>query len=51
MAYSTSNQPAKIAASISGLSVWYYSSADVDSDVDAAGYFSVIRCGFMTLRA
>ncbi len=40
MAYATSNQPAKIAGAVGGISLWYYSDGDVDSDVDAADYFS-----------
>ncbi len=41
MAYATSNPPRVIAAGgIAGPSLWYYSDADVDSDVDLAGYFT-----------
>jgi len=40
MAYATTNPPAKMSSTMSGPSVWHYSSADVDSDVDAAGYFT-----------
>ena len=40
MAYATTNPPVKIAEGITVGSLWYYSSADVDSDVDAADYFS-----------
>lgn len=40
MAYATTNPPVCMASSISGPSLWHYSSADVDSDVDAAGYFT-----------
>lgn len=41
MAYSTSNPPVKVASSLTGAgNLWYYSSADVDSDVDATDYFS-----------
>ena len=40
MAYATSNPPVKMAGSISGPSWWHYADGDVDSDVDAADYFS-----------
>lgn len=41
MAYATTNPPQKIAQGMTGAgSLWYYSSADVDSDVDATDYFS-----------
>lgn len=40
MAYSTSNPPAKIAQALTGGSVWLYKSADVDSDTNAADYYS-----------
>jgi hypothetical protein len=41
MSYATSNPPAKIAEFIGGSgSVWLYRSADVDSAVNAADYFS-----------
>ena len=40
MAYATSNPPAKMAGIMAGASLWYYTDADVDSDVDAADYFS-----------
>ena len=41
MAYATSNQPYRLThGGISGASLWYYSDGDVDSDVDAADYFS-----------
>lgn len=41
MAYATSNPPRVIATGgIAGPSLWYYADADVDSDVDAADYFS-----------
>lgn len=41
MAYATSNPPRVMCrGGIAGPSLWYYSDADVDSDVDAADYFS-----------
>lgn len=40
MAYATSNPPVRVAGSISGPNLWLYHDADVDSDVDAADYFS-----------
>jgi hypothetical protein len=41
MPYSTSNPPALIAQGIGGIGhVWFYSSADAQADVDAAGYFT-----------
>lgn len=40
MAYSTTTPPIKLAQSMSGPSLWWHSNADVDSDVDAADYFS-----------
>ncbi len=40
MAYATSNPPVRIAGAVSGASIWYYTDADVDSDVDLAGYFT-----------
>ena len=41
MAYSTSNPPVKIAEGLDGgFTLWGYKSADVDSDVNAADYFS-----------
>lgn len=41
MTYATSNPPYIIAGNgITGPSIWYYSDGDVDSDVDAADYFS-----------
>jgi hypothetical protein len=41
MAYAATNPPCKIADTIGGgASVWIYKSADVDSDVNAASYFS-----------
>ena len=40
MAYATSNPPAKMAGIMAGASLWYYTDGDVDSDVDAADYFS-----------
>lgn len=42
MSYSTSNPPVLIAQSVGGGSgnVWLYKSADVDSDVNGASYFS-----------
>ena len=40
MAYSTSAPPVKIAQGMGAGSLWYYTSTDADSDVDAAGYFT-----------
>lgn len=41
MAYSTSNPPSKVGATLaSGRNMWIYVSADVDSDVNATDYFS-----------
>ena len=40
MAYATSNQPYRVAGAIAGPSIWIYHDGDVDSDVDAAGYFT-----------
>ena len=41
MAYATTNPPRVISTGgIAGPSLWYYTSADVDSDVDLAGYFT-----------
>lgn len=41
MAYATSNTPAKLADFIGGQgAVWLYRSADVDSDTNAADYYS-----------
>lgn len=40
MAYSTSAPPAKIAGTIGGNSLWIYSSADADSTVTGASYFT-----------
>lgn len=40
MAYVTTNPPVKIAEGITVGALWYYSSEDADSDVDAADYFS-----------
>ena len=41
MAYATTNPPIKVFQGLSGgASIWYYSSADADSDVDATDYFS-----------
>jgi len=40
MAYVTTNPPAKIAQTLTGGGVWLYKSADVDSDVNASGYFT-----------
>lgn len=40
MAYSTSNQPVRIAGAIGGVSLWYYSDGDDDASVDLAGYFT-----------
>lgn len=41
MAYSTDNPPAKIAGGVGGSpALWVYNSADVHTDVDAAGYFT-----------
>jgi len=37
--YATTNPPVLVAQSISGPGVWFYSSVDVDADVDAANYF------------
>jgi len=39
MTYTVANPPVAIAQSISGNTVWHYSSADVDSNVDATDYF------------
>lgn len=38
--YSTSNPPAQIAQTVTGKSVWLYSSADDDATVNGASYFS-----------
>jgi hypothetical protein len=40
MAYSTSNPPALVGQTIAGNGIWHYSSTDVHTDVDAAGYFT-----------
>lgn len=40
MSYSTSNPPKKIAGSAGAVSLWYYASEDVHTDVDADNYFS-----------
>jgi len=41
MAYATSNPPTLIAESLNGGgSLWLYKSADVDSDVNGAGYIT-----------
>lgn len=40
MAYATSNPPKCMQSSIGGPSVWYYTSTDVHTDVDASDYFS-----------
>lgn len=41
MAYATSNPPALVASQVGGgANIWLYSSADVDSAVNAADYFS-----------
>ena len=41
MAYATTNPPSQlIQGPTGGASLWYYTSADVDSDVDASGYFT-----------
>lgn len=41
MAYATTNPPRVMAAGgLAGPSLWYYSSADIDADVDAVGYFT-----------
>ncbi len=40
MAYATSNPPAKMAGIMAGASLWYYTDADIDADVDATGYFT-----------
>jgi len=41
MAYATTNPPTQLVQGLAGgPAIWHYSSADVDSDVDAAGYFT-----------
>ena len=40
MAYATTNPPIKVAEGITVGSLWYYSSADIDADVDATDYFT-----------
>lgn len=41
MAYATTNPPSLVSQRIGdGPAIWIYSSADVDSDVNAASYFS-----------
>ena len=40
MAYSTSTPPVKVWGTIAGPSGWYYTSDDVKTDVDDAGYFT-----------
>lgn len=43
MAYATTNPPIKLTQGIGGSNsgtLWHYSSEDVSTDVDAAGYFT-----------
>ena len=40
MAYSTSNPPVRVAQTMGGNSIWYYTGTTADSDVDAADFFS-----------
>lgn len=41
MSYSTSNPPVKVAGGLgSGPTVWQYSSTNIHTDVDAAGFFT-----------
>jgi|688.fasta_scaffold762124_1 hypothetical protein len=41
MAYATTNPPALVSAPLTGAGrMWYYSSTDVATDVDASGYFT-----------
>ena len=41
MAYSTANPPALVSAPLTGAGrLWYYTSTDVATDVDATGYFT-----------
>ena len=40
MAYATTNPPRKLAGLAGAVSLWYYSSEDVHTDVDATDYFS-----------
>ena len=40
MTYSTSNPPALLGQTVGGNKLWYYTSADDDSTVIAAGYIS-----------
>lgn len=41
MAYAATNPPVNVTSGLaSGAAIWTYSSADVDSDVDATGYFT-----------
>lgn len=40
MAYATANPPVRVAGALAGPSIWIYQDGDVDSDVDAADYFS-----------
>jgi hypothetical protein len=40
MTYATSNPPVRVWGTVAGASGWYYTDADVDSDVDATDYFS-----------
>jgi hypothetical protein len=40
MTYSADAPPVRIAGGLGGPSLWYYSSTDVHTDVDASGYFT-----------
>ena len=40
MVYATTLPPVRVAGSMAGPSIWIYTSANADSDVDAVGFFT-----------